>query len=285
MDGVETAKQLGHAIAMARRSAGLTQQELCARAQLSYSTLAKIERGAIKTPSVFTVVAIAAATGTSVEQLAGGVGETMQPVSKQYKVAKNGIEFVYFDVNGVLVHFFQRALSQLAHDAGVSPDVVESIFWRYNDMVNKAEITLEEFEQKMALQLNLTSLSWKEYYLKNIEPIEDMHNCVRAVAEHFRVGLISNNMPGFIPAMIERGLLPNIAYDAIADSSKLGMLKPEQQMYQKAAELAHMTADKLLLIDDGRTNITAAESLGWHVLWFDDFHAAEGRERIEQILQ
>ena len=160
--------------------------------------------------------------------------------------------------------------------------ISEGSIFTYNQ---KAYDLLEEFEQKMAIQIGLPSLSWKEYYLKNIEPIEDMHNCVRAVAEHFRVGLISNNMPGFIPAMIERGLLPNIAYDAIADSSKLGMLKPEQQMYQKAAELAHMNPDKLLLIDDGRTNITAAESLGWHVLWFDDFHAAEGRERIEQILQ
>ena len=39
---------LGKALQLARLSKGLTQQQLCQRADLSYSTLAKIERGAIK---------------------------------------------------------------------------------------------------------------------------------------------------------------------------------------------------------------------------------------------
>ena len=53
MNEVEKAElALGKAIQQARQNAGLTQQELCHKAELSYSTLAKIERGAIKTPSV-----------------------------------------------------------------------------------------------------------------------------------------------------------------------------------------------------------------------------------------
>jgi transcriptional regulator with XRE-family HTH domain len=62
-------KTLGSRLQLARRRAGLTQQELCQKAGLSYSTLAKIERGAIKSPSVFTVAAIAGATNTSIEDL------------------------------------------------------------------------------------------------------------------------------------------------------------------------------------------------------------------------
>jgi len=62
-------KALGKRLQLARKRAGMTQQELCQKAGLSYSTLAKIERGAIRSPSVFTVAAIAQATGTSVEDL------------------------------------------------------------------------------------------------------------------------------------------------------------------------------------------------------------------------
>ena len=62
-------KALGKRLQLARRRAGLTQQELCQVASLSYSTLAKIERGAIKSPSVFTVASIASATGTDIETL------------------------------------------------------------------------------------------------------------------------------------------------------------------------------------------------------------------------
>ena len=60
---------LGKRLQLARKRAGLTQQQLCQKAGLSYSTLAKIERGAIRSPSVFTVAAIAQATGTPQEDL------------------------------------------------------------------------------------------------------------------------------------------------------------------------------------------------------------------------
>ena len=52
-------QSLGRHLQTARMAAGLTQQELCQQAQISYSTLAKIERGAIKSPSVFTIQRLA----------------------------------------------------------------------------------------------------------------------------------------------------------------------------------------------------------------------------------
>jgi transcriptional regulator with XRE-family HTH domain len=55
MDKVGSEKALGKRLQEARQKAGLTQQQMCHKAGLSYSTLAKIERGAIKAPSIFTV--------------------------------------------------------------------------------------------------------------------------------------------------------------------------------------------------------------------------------------
>ena len=111
---------LGKAIAEARHKAGMTQQDLCQKANLSYSTLAKIERGAIKTPSLFTVAAIAEATNTPLQAFVGNESLIAPNTpQKAYKTAKNGIKFVYFDVNGVMVRFFQRAFTDLADDADV----------------------------------------------------------------------------------------------------------------------------------------------------------------------
>jgi transcriptional regulator with XRE-family HTH domain len=69
-------KLLGKSIQEARQAAGLTQQELCQKAELSYSTLAKIERGAIKTPSVFTVMKIAQILGIGMDGLLGATVDT-----------------------------------------------------------------------------------------------------------------------------------------------------------------------------------------------------------------
>jgi transcriptional regulator with XRE-family HTH domain len=106
-------KTLGKRLQLARKRAGLTQQELCQKAGLSYSTLAKIERGAIKSPSVFTVAAISGATGTHIDDLLNiqpqGVNSTT-PVTPK-KRAKSGVTFVFFDVNGVCVRFLHKAFT------------------------------------------------------------------------------------------------------------------------------------------------------------------------------
>lgn len=62
---------LGKQLQSIRTKAGLTQQALCQLANISYSTLAKIERGAIKSPSIFTIQSIAEALGVSMDQLLG----------------------------------------------------------------------------------------------------------------------------------------------------------------------------------------------------------------------
>jgi transcriptional regulator with XRE-family HTH domain len=64
-------KSLGARLQLARQNAGLTQQVMCHKANLSYSTLAKIERGAIKSPSIFTIRSIAEVLGTSLDELVG----------------------------------------------------------------------------------------------------------------------------------------------------------------------------------------------------------------------
>lgn len=286
MNGVDTVKELelGHAIALARRNAGLTQQELCAKANLSYSTLAKIERGAIKTPSVFTVAAIAAATGTSVESLVGLESVVPASTKRDYKTAKNGVAFVYFDVNGVLVRFFQRAFTALASDAGVPADSVEALFWRYNDSVNTGDMSVDEFNTILAKHVGLPTVSWEAYYLANIEPIAEMHECLNWASKYYKVGLMSNIMPGFLNDMIKRDLLPNIAYDAIIDSSDVHAIKPDLAIYEASSRAAEVSPSQILLIDDDRMNIMAAEKLGWHVMWFDDYRPAESAERAKSIL-
>lgn len=286
MNGVDAKQlELGRAIAAARKRSGMTQQELCAKANLSYSTLAKIERGAILTPSVFTVAAIAQATSTTVEELVGvGFTQSLLP-KKDYKTAKNGVKFVYFDVNGVLVRFFQRAFTTLASDTGVASDVIESLFWRHNDTVNKGDMTVAEFNRILAQNIGLSSVSWQDYYLASIDPIAEMHDCVRWAAEHYHIGLMSNIMPGFLGEMLKLGLLPDVAYDVIIDSSEVGAIKPEVEIYKIGAEKAGFMPGEILLIDDGRANLMAAEKLGWHVLWFDDYRPDEGTARVRQALE
>jgi transcriptional regulator with XRE-family HTH domain len=62
---------LGKQLQLSRQKAGLTQQALCQQAKISYSTLAKFERGAIKSPSIFTIESIAEVLGVTLDELLG----------------------------------------------------------------------------------------------------------------------------------------------------------------------------------------------------------------------
>lgn len=274
-------KGLGKRLQSARVSAGMTQQMLCQKANLSYSTLTKIERGAIKSPSIFTIQNIATALGVSLDQLLGNV--PMTAVHKQR--SKSGISFVYFDINGCLVRFFHAAFTRLAAETGAPADVVETAFWHYNDQVCRGDMTMDEFNEALATELSMPQLNWIDYYLDAIEPIPVMDELVRWAATHYRIGLLTNIMPGFIDAMKARHLLPNVHYDIIMDSSKERLIKPEISLFKRATKQADCPATEILFVDDSRTNLMAAEKLGWHVLWFDDYRPDESAEKIREALE
>ena len=274
-------KGLGRRLQAARIAAGLTQQTLCQKAGLSYSTLTKIERGAIKAPSIFTIQSIASALSMDLSELLG------QPsISKQPKMtSKSGIRFVYFDVNGCLVRFFHHAFTRLAEESGAPADMIETSFWHYNDAVCRGEMTVADFNTALAHDLHLPSVDWRSYYLEAIEPIFAMQELLHWASEHYYVGLLTNIMPGFLDVMRQRDLLPNIAYDSVIDSSQVKAIKPEKAIYEIATERARCAGSEILLIDDSRTNLMAAEKHGWHVLWFDDYRPEESVARVRAALE
>lgn len=274
---------LGKALQDARKAAGLTQQELCQKSGLSYSTLAKIERGAIKSPSIFTIQSIAAALSTDLNNLLGGIAPRMPAITK--KTSKSGIKFIYFDINGCLVRFFHRAFTELAVTTGASPDVIETTFWHYNDAVCRGEMPLADFNRVLAETLHVESLDWQEYYMKSVDPIEEMRELIMWATEHYEVGLLSNIMPGFIDHMLEAGLLPKAPYHNIVDSSVVGAIKPEPKIYEIAQEQSGVAPNEILFVDDSRGNLMAGEKMGWRVLWFDDYRPEESAARVRSTLE
>jgi len=281
-------KALGKRLQLARRRAGLTQQELCQKAGLSYSTLAKIERGAIKSPSVFTVAAIAGATNTVIEDLLNlqPQGNNNSPaLTNSKKRAKSGVTFVYFDVNGVCVRFLHKAFTEISRESGKSIDFVETLFWRHNDSATSGEMTMDEFNQVLGRELEIENFDWVPYYMNNVEQMPGIEGLIKWAAEYYEVGLLSNIMPGFIDLLIERNLIPKVNYKVIIDSSRVGALKPTPKIYEIAQQLAAVDPAEILTIDDDRTNLVTADRLGWHVVWFDEIRPDESIERAKAALE
>jgi len=280
-------KRLGRVIQGARKKAGLTQQLLCQKTGLSYSTLAKIERGAIASPSVFTIRQIAQTLEVSMDQLLGGV-EARPPVVAQSlarKVSRSGVRFVFFDMNGVLVRAaVSKACMKLAQESGVTPDVIETIFWQYNSDVCRGSMSLDEFNTILAERLEML-VDWNRYYLMAVEPTPGISELVAWVADNYKVGMVTNTFPGLIRPMFDRGILPQVQFDVIIDSSEARALKPEARMFEIAADKAGTNPSELLLIDDDRLNLAAAGQYGWHTMGFDAYQPEDSIVAVSTALQ
>lgn len=274
-------KGLGKRLQAARQAAGLTQQELCAQANLSFSTLTKIERGAIKSPSIFTVQAIAGALGQGLDEL---VGSPALP-ARNLKKTKSGASFIYFDINGTLVHFYQKAFTQVAQDYDVPADVVESAFWHYNDEACRGTLSMDDFNKAMEARLRIQDFDWRTYYMAAVEPVEPLQQLLQWAAGNYRVGLLSNIMPGLVAALTKAGKLPDVRFDVVVDSSQVGVIKPEPQIYEIAAREAGVPAEEIMLIDDTRANLIAAERAGWKTLIFNDYQIDESIEKLRAALE
>lgn len=277
-------KGLGRRVQEVRIASGLTQQALCHKAGLSYSTLTKIERGAIKSPSIFTIQSIAASLEIGLDELMG-TGVVIQKTATQKQRSQSGIRFVYFDINGCLVRFYHRAFTRLAEVTGSPADIIETTFWHYNDEVCRGDMSMDDFNHAFADALGIERINWIDYYLDAVDPIDDMHELVAWAGKHYRIGLLTNIMPGFVDAMRSRGMLPDVSYDVIVDSSAVGSIKPEARIYEIATQKAGCAPSEILLVDDARTNLMAAEKQGWHVLWFDDYRPDESIARIRDSLK
>lgn len=271
---------LGAALQQARKNKGLTQQQLCGVTGLSYSTLAKIERGAIKSPSIFTVSQITNALGVSIDEI---IGSTKTPTLNQKKTAKNGVKFVYFDINGCLISH-HSAFTRIAEDCGRGVEQIEYIYWKYNDAVCKGEMKVKELDLILGKELDLPDFSWKDYYLSTVKPIKPLQDLIITLEKDFRVGLLSNVMEGLVESLFDSGKLPKLPYDQIIDSSKVGLIKPDKDIFELATKAVGVEPNEILFIDDTRTNLSAASQIGWRTLLFDPYDAEVSVQNIREAL-
>jgi HAD superfamily hydrolase (TIGR01509 family) len=274
-------KRLGTVVQQARRAAGFTQQSLCNKSGLSYSTLAKIERGAIKAPSVFTLQTIARTLGVSLDELV----EAASPNSEvRKKVSRNGVRFVYFDMNGCLVRSASSAFGRLSEESGASQDTIETVFWQFNEDVCRGVRSIDELNTALAERLGVM-VDWNRYYLEAVEATPGMAEFLQWISANYRVGILTNTMPNLVQPLLDAGVLPPIEYDAIVDSSVVHSLKPESRIYEIAAERAGVAPNEILLVDDDRPNLAAAGKQGWHTMKFHAFQPEESIAAIRDALQ
>lgn len=196
------------------------------------------------------------------------------------------IDFVYFDVGGVLLNF-RGALHTLAADTGIPHAELEQLLVKYDDDLCLNKITVSDMWKKYVEELKAKEpdgFDYLEYLTSHYLKVEAMHGVVYEAVNYYRIGLLTNTYDGMLERAIRKGYVPDVPYEIMVESCKIGMIKPSAEIFTYAKEKVGVPASKILLIDDMPRNVGSARDAGWQTYLFDEQNPEKSADEIRQLL-
>lgn len=185
------------------------------------------------------------------------------------------IKFIYFDLGNVLISFDHLlAWEQIFRLTGIPPERVEEVLFHsgLQTQYEKGQISTGDFHRFFCRQTGASiSLESLCYAASNIfEPIDDSIRLLQSLKEAgHRLGLLSNTCDCHWEFCLgdDRFKFLRSSFEQTMLSFKLGLAKPDTEIYRVAANQANCDPESILFIDDKRENVKAAQAYG-----FDGIH-------------
>jgi FMN phosphatase YigB (HAD superfamily) len=186
------------------------------------------------------------------------------------------ISFVYFDVGGVVVKDFSGndKWAKMKHDLGLRPKDEEE-FDRLYDEYEKEVCVGRDIDSLVPLirkrfNLNLPGdYSMQEYFLDRFEKNEFILPIIEKIKKDCRIGLLTNMYPDMLSGIKKRGIMPEINWDIIIDSTIEKCRKPDLAIFKLAEERSSTKKENILFIDNRLKNIAVARNFGWKTFFYD----------------
>lgn len=182
------------------------------------------------------------------------------------------IEWVFLDLGGVLYSLdYDGVLGRFCRRCSKTPAELEEVL-RDEELFRGYEsglISSEEFFQRVVQCLNcdITFDEFTAIWNSLLVPRKPMFRLAYRLKQQVGLLILSNtneiNAAVIDPAI--RGLSDVVVY-----SHRVGCLKPERQIYEKALELSGTVPERALFVDDRVENIDGARALGINTHHFQD---------------
>lgn len=163
------------------------------------------------------------------------------------------ISFIYFDLGGVVIKDFSGTDKwvQFFKDCNFTPD-----YWAEN-------------EQKFNRGMSLPKANLVSKLVNRFEKNETIWPVLKLAKEKFKIGLLTNMYPGMFEEIQKKGLLPDVAWNVVVNSSFEHVGKPDRKIYEIAQEKCGYKKDEILFVENTQENLLVPKELGWQTFWYD----------------
>lgn len=179
------------------------------------------------------------------------------------------INTIFFDWGGVIADDpGDGLLRDILRDIGATEDQVEEIYFGYMRDFMCGKISEAEYWQQLGSHYGLgihdtisdEFMKWRGQIVNErvLEVVDE------AKAKGLQTAMLSNIIEPSYNILAKAGHLAH--FDVIVASCKVGLVKPQPEIYQLALEQLQTTAEQSLFIDDKQRNLDPAAAMGFHVI-------------------
>ena len=183
-------------------------------------------------------------------------------------VDKKKIKVIFFDIGGVLLEIHpDKMFHYISNITGIHFEKVKSSFpEKSHDIYEKGRMTNKEWFQifKIALSNNsyLTENKFWDAWAMILGKETKVIDVLLDLKKYYKVWLLSNTNPKHISDELDNKYVFPHLVDGTIYSYKVGLRKPDKEIYLKACELAEVEPKESIFIDDLSENIYGAKKVG-----------------------
>jgi putative hydrolase of the HAD superfamily len=193
------------------------------------------------------------------------------------------IAVIGFDYGGVIEISDFNPIAEIQKILEVSKEDWQRVYFSYNHLSNKGNLiwhdiiilTAKEFTDSEEKFLRI-----EEVLMKHSESKRLNHELIDFITDKlqgkYKIALISNYSKGLRPKLEGHGI--DSFFDYIIISNEVGYQKPEPEIFNYLFEMADITADKFVFIDDTPRSLETAGQIGYTPVLF-----TETKEVIEVV--
>ncbi len=186
------------------------------------------------------------------------------------------ISFVYFDVGGVIIKDFSGTdkWTQMKRDIGIRPEIEREFeqFYDENEEMLHTGKDVDSLIPVIAEKFHINfppGYSLSVDFVNRFEKNELILPIIEKIKQECRIGLLTNMYPRTLSMIKKKGIMPDIPWDVVVDSSVEGCQKPNLAIFKVGEQKAGVKKENILFIDNKDENVKAAKGFGWQTFLYD----------------
>lgn len=184
---------------------------------------------------------------------------------------ESNIKAIVFDWGGVLMEEpTERMLAYFAKKLEVDLDILRKTIKRHFDIMQSNDRSEKRVWEIVCRELGCEIPEQKSLWLEALErtylPYSQMRELAKSLRRKYKTGLLSNTEDAGVKVIKKLGYEED--FDETVYSCEVGLIKPDEKIYQIMLKKLRVKAEEAVFIDDKEINIEGAKKVGMKGLVF-----------------